>query len=784
MRRRRLTALAVWVGLVALCVAVIAQTRFTADLSAFLPRSPTAEQQVLVDQLKDGMVSRLLLLGIEGGDPAARANVSRALAQRLRADPAFGMVANGEPVHQERDRALLFDYRYLLSPAVTPGRFTVDGLRAAIGESVELLASPMGMFTKALLPRDPTGEMLVLLGRLDDAGRPALSEGVWASRDGRRALLLAQTQAAGSDMDGQQAAIARVRAAYAAALAEADLPAEELTLQMTGPGYFAVASRAAIQDEVLRLALLATALIVTLLLFVYRSPTALFLGLLPVASGALAGVAAVSLGFGMVHGITLGFGTTLIGEAVDYGIYLFVQSGHDEDDAAGAAFWPTIRLGVMTSICGFAALLLSGFPGLAQLGLYSIAGLVAAAATARFVLPALVPAGFRIRDVSPLGLRLQRLVAAARRLRWALLALAVLAAGVIHLHRERVWNHELAALSPVSAADQALDQSLRSDLGAPDVRYVVVAHGADPEAALAAAEAVGARLQALVEAGVIGGFESPAHYLPTRDSQLARRANLPDADELARRLDTATAGLPLQAQRLAPFLADVAAARARAPLTRADLDGSSFALAVDSLLVPQHEGWSALLPLRARSDGASAHAIDAAKVRAALTAGEPLPALFVDTKGESDRLYSGYLREALLLALAGFAAIVVLLALALRSARRVARVLAPLAAAVLVVVAGLVLAGVALTILHLVGLLLIVAVGSNYALFFDRAVGAAGPAPRTLASMLFATLTTVAGFGLLAFSSVPVLQAIGSTVGPGAILALIFSAMLAAPPER
>ena len=36
----------------------------------------------------------------------------------------------------------------------------------------------------------------------------------------------------------------------------------------------------------------------------------------------------------------------------------------------------------------------------------------------------------------------------------------------------------------------------------------------------------------------------------------------------------------------------------------------------------------------------------------------------------------------------------------------------------------------------------------------------------------------VIGFGLLTFSSVPVLNAIGSTVGLGAILSLIFSAVL------
>ena len=63
-----------------------------------------------------------------------------------------------------------------------------------------------------------------------------------------------------------------------------------------------------------------------LLLLLYRSVLTLLFGLLPVVSGALAGVAAVALGFGLVHGITLGFGVTLIGESVDYSIYLFVQS--------------------------------------------------------------------------------------------------------------------------------------------------------------------------------------------------------------------------------------------------------------------------------------------------------------------------------------------------------------------------------------------------------------------------------------------------------------------------
>ena len=44
-----------------------------------------------------------------------------------------------------------------------------------------------------------------------------------------------------------------------------------------------------------------------------------------------------------------------------------------------------------------------------------------------------------------------------------------------------------------------------------------------------------------------------------------------------------------------------------------------------------------------------------------------------------------------------------------------------------------------------------------------------------LASLLLANMTTVMGFGILALSQFPVLHALGITVGPGAVLALVLS---------
>lgn len=771
----------IWALLGMAAAAVAARATYTTDLSAFLPRSPSATQRLLVEQLRSGPAARLILVAIDGGAPHTRALLSAELARRLRADPNFAAVNNGDAAGLDRDREFLFRNRYLLSAAVTPQRFSVTGLHAAIEDSVATLASPEGMLLKPLFAQDPTGETLEVLDALTQDRAPRTSEGTWTSQDGRRALLMVQTRAAGSDTDGQEEACGALRRAFDDAqdgLSAADR--RGVVMRMSGPPVFAVASRAAIKGEVVRLSTLGAGLIAVLLLAAYRSLAALILGMLPVASGALAGVAAVSLGYGSVHGITLGFGVTLIGEAVDYSIYLFIQ----RTVLWQLWVWPTIRLGVLTSICGFAALLPSSFPGLAQLGLYSIAGLEAAALVTRFVLPAWLPPGFAIADLTQLGKRAAGLIGKLAAARFYILMLPVLAAVYLYGHRDSLWNHELSALSPISAGAQAFDARLRADAGAPDARYMVVVSGADRELVLEASEKVSATLARLAAAGAIGGFDAPTRYLPSLASQRARQQSLPPPEELSARLKAALVGLPARSEALKPFAHDVEEARADTLLTPASLAGTSLETPVGSLLMKSRLGWAALLPLRS-AQGKEIADTDAARVRAALTQLPPVNVHLIDLVGEADRLYSGYLAEAQRLALFGFAAIVLLLAIALRSAARVLRVIAPLALAVIAVGGMLVALGHQLTILHVVGMLLIVAIGSNYALFFDRTREHPQHAslPLTLASLLVANLATVTAFGVLASSKVPVLADLGSTVAPGALLALLFSALLAFTPE-
>ncbi len=775
--RHRAAVLLLWLTALALAAWQITRTPFTADLSAFLPATADAQQQVLIDQIRSGAPARTLFIGIEGGDAAARVAASKRLAAALRASGRFDQVSNGENDAWAGVGRWMVERRYLLSPAVAPERFTPEGLREGIGETLSLLGTPAGLALKPLLEQDPTGEVQRIAESMIPVTSPRTDDGVWVSRETGgtppRALLLAGIRGDGGDLDAQQDAIDTVRQSFTAVSG----PAPGLLLRVSGAPVFSVDSRAQIKGEVEWLAMTGTLVMSALLLAAFASPVALGVALMPVASGILAGIVAVSLSFGNVHGVTLGFGSTLIGEAVDYAIYYLIQAGGQ----GGTGWqqwlrgnWPTVRLGLLTSLCGFTALLFSGFPGLQQLGVFSLAGLVGAVLTTRFVLPVLMPDGTRGQGLRrPLGRLARGAMAVLPRTRglWLVLGLASL---VLVWQRDGLWKAELSSLSPVSPEALALDASLRADItSGGDGGAFVVVQGPDAETSLQRAEAASARLEALVNTQVIAGFDSVTRFLPSLQTQRQRQAALPEAAALQAALAEATAGGPLRAERLAPFVQAVAQARSLPLATPEMARASALAPLLDALTLKHPDGrWTVLLPLQPLGE-----AVDIARVQAAV---QGLPQTQVlDIGGELGRMYTRYLGEARTQAALGGLGVLLVMALALRNWRRVLAVSQPLLLAVLLCLGGLALLQVPMGILHLVGLLLVVAVGSNYALFFDMLQHGGVADDDTLASLLLANVTTVLGFGLIAVSDIKALSAIGSVVAPGALLALVLAAAFA-----
>src|SRR5258706_2062035 len=283
--------------------------------------------------------------------------------------------------------------------------------------------------------------------------------------------------------------------AYAAALAASARDASvgtaatsAMQLRLAGPGVFAVQSRNAIERDAQRLSILAAVLIAALLLWALRSPRFLALAIVPVASGVAAGLAAAALAFGAIHAITLGFGLTLIGEAVDYAIYVQVQR---TAAANNARLWRALWVAVLTSSAGFVAMMASGFRGLVELGLFSLAGCVAAAIAARVLLPAAA------RDLPDLSAAerdrfawLQRLCDRAPIARWPLLAAAVVAVAFLAMHAAPLWNDELGAISPLARSAGELSSPSPGCLRLTPVRSVFAVGAAEPSTPLLCGAAV------------------------------------------------------------------------------------------------------------------------------------------------------------------------------------------------------------------------------------------------------------------------------------------------------
>ncbi len=403
-------AVAGWLALLAACGLWLAHgLRLTTDMSAFLP--PAATQGAGNPHRAAAQRRRLQAAAAGNRRRGGRRNSRRpaaGLAEKLSASGLFDTVANGDRARAAKDLEQVFALRYALSPGVTPSRFSAEGLHEALQESLALLASPLSAELRQWLPSDPTGEMRRIAVQFANSG-PATQDGVWFSKDGRRALLLAGTAAPGFDLDAQEQALAEIRRAFS------ETAPAGARLRIAGPGLAAVTARATVERDAARSSLIATAGILLVLLLAYRSAWPVLFSALPAASGMLAGVTAVSLWFGTGarhHGRFRRDPDRRSGWTIRP--ISIAQAGRGEAlESTLARIGATLRLAVLTTACGALSMLLSSFNGLAQLGLLTITGVITAGLVTRWVLPALTPAGILERKLcaclsSPRSLRLRR----------------------------------------------------------------------------------------------------------------------------------------------------------------------------------------------------------------------------------------------------------------------------------------------------------------------------------------------------------------------------------------
>ena len=499
------------------------------DLLALLPR----EDQDPVLQRANDAVSHALArrVVVLVGHPSAKK--ARAAAIRLTADmTATGLV---DPVADALDAGRLKRLGTLYFPHRRALLSEADRALLASGEGEAVAKKAMaeafgigGIADGNLLRSDP---FLLLPSFLTGLPFPLtrlrMDDGMLTVTDGNVTWILVM-----ATLTGEPFAL-DVQERLVGAFDRSDAALRELNpglqIKRLGAVFFAeAASRTAIGEASI-LTILSLVGTILLIVVVFRRVRPLLLNMLVVGvgiGGALAGSLVV---FGELHVASLLFGTSLIGVAVDYGLYytssVFDPAGGTPPDRLRRVL-SGIVIGLLTTLLGYGALALAPFPGLRQIAVFSVIGLLAAFATVVLWLPILdtaQPVGHGARLLTAAG----RVYAFWEAPRWrrtrGLLLLAALTAGFAGLALVYTDNdvRRMQALSPQLLRDQ---DEIRGLIGTTAATQFLLVEAPDDEAALRQEEAMVPLLGRLKAEGALLGAQMPAAFVPSAERQRENQA--------------------------------------------------------------------------------------------------------------------------------------------------------------------------------------------------------------------------------------------------------------------
>ena len=478
--------------------------------------------------------------------------------------------------------------------------------------------------------------------------------------------------------------------------------------------------------------------ILLVLWLVFRNGLTLLSLVLPLLCGLLVALPITWAIFGSLSLVTLAFGASLIGIAVDYALHLQCAR-HLAPEQPLKPLWPALWLALLSSLAAFLVQLATPFPGLRQMAVFAALGLTGAWLTMRLWLPLIPPRPHPATARAATQLARLRFADGAR-LPWLLLSAGGLLAIGIILGQLQTSN-DLRQLNPSPPGLIAEQQQIQQLLQRPGAAQYLIVSAADEAQLLQRLEQLDATLSSLQAQGQLSRYRHLAQAVPSAERQqrnrhqvslmleqalprLAERAGLPT--------DMLTAGTQAQAQ----------------PLTLADWFATPLGSADRMLQLQPAGGQSASLVLLGDMDSSARQTLQALA----------LPGVLYHDRVAQLGQALGDIRNSIATWLAVAVAGLTLL-LGLRYRLRVWRVLLPPLGAVLFTLAALALSGTGLTLFHLLGLLLVLGIGLDAGIFSVEHEGNA-------AAWLGTTLSCIASllaFGLLSLSATPALAQLGIT---------------------
>jgi predicted exporter len=757
LRRQQWTARLALAAFAALCLAWLLRLdyarKISTDVLDLIPPEQGSPELGLVRDLAGNVQSRVMLFSLTNASApgAALAEAAHAFAAALQRSPLFAeAVPLDDAGGRNRLGQAIFERRFtLLLPSWLGERtreFAATGLPAArlspwlaeraAGDLEAFLNQPEAVAMQEFIPRDP----LLLVPRLLDQ---AQAIGSPAAPAGDRALVWARIAPSPLSDEGQ----GPVFAAVAAALDAARLDHPHLELRWTGVNRFAAASRARIEAEIKALNLLSLiAVAAVAVLFVRRIWKLLHLA--PVLLCSLLGAWTIStMVFPRLHILVFVIGSLLSGVAVDYGFYIYMQPFLRPDETYGQKLRRLLKpllASCLTTVIGFSLLLWSDLPLLRQVGLFVSAGLLCALGAAMLYFAQLRRPFLEGRILGP--------AAAAgdgplRRGRAWLRALAALAVAVALLGPWRLhWRDDIRELDIPSPALQANDAAVRAEFGDGSDRAVYLTYG---DTLPAARQHLSDFLRYAAKADPGAKFASLGAVFPTEEDWLALPGRLRDLAGFGGDFSAALVRHGFTAESFTPFFDAWAALLHKPPQ---DPYARLYPELAPALAGPLGQLYSPRPPLPWFMTIADR------------PAGPPLPAalhtISVDQLQTLDSLFTRYRWSALRLSLVGLGLIIASV-FAIYPPRRGLRIALIPAGSCFFVFGLLGLCGQTLNLFHLLGAVLGVCLSHNYSIFSSDSAQSrtATPVPVRLSA-----LCAAASFGVLSFSHIPVVHALGLTV--------------------
>ena len=753
----RARSAALFVVAVALWAAILPRMRVDMSIAHFLPETQDRRAAGLLRSLAESELASVTVIHLFDADEDALVAAATKLMTGLRALPTTKEVRSGFDDDAERG---IFDFlsSYPPSAFLPASAFTDEAIGARVAQLKSDLGGPLGPVVRLAAPRDPMGATLGLLRLLreEQGGGTTTQNGVLVTRDGAHAFVFLTTRGNAFDADLQRASLASIERLFA------ESKAPGMRYEIAGVGRHTVESEQQIKGDIQRIGTLSTLGVLLLFAVAFRSMRMLLLGLVPLLFGTMIATLGCFFLFGSVHGLTLVFGTSLLGVGIDYAEHYYAHFALEPDVGAVAMMrrvWPGLFMGALTTIVGLAGLAWADFPGAIQMAVFSTLAVAGALAGTRLLLPPWMPEGYRrpamLSHVEGYFERALEVLGRFRRWPWVPIAItAVVGLGLFRVS----FIDDMNALLDVDPALTAAEDRIRGLLTEADPGRFAVVLGHDQERLAEDLDRTEEELAAAQRAGLL------AHFMP-----LGALLRSPHAQADARAL--AIEKLPVL----------------RAALAREGFRPEAFAPYEEALLHPARptvtlDGALAspigalLRPLTFDLGADHAYVLPLGGVRSLDELRRAVPHALIADEGSLLAETYGHVRSRVMSLIGlGLVFVFALLLWRYRNARLGAAAMVPAILAAIVTTATFGWIGTPLNIFHAIGLALVLSMGVDYGIFVVEGRASRTDAARSLVSVLTATVTTILSFGMLAVSSNPALRALGSTIALGMTLAFVLS---------